>query len=45
MKIAFLHSKNFFTSELLQKLRPALAHHEVVEWIGGKPTPAFDFRP
>jgi len=43
MKIAFLHSKNFFTSELLQKLRPALAHHEVVEWIGGKDAPAFDF--
>ncbi len=43
MKIAFLHSGNFFTSELLQKLRATLAHHEVVEWIGGKVAPAFDF--
>ena len=43
MKIAFLHTKNFFTSELLQKFRTTLAHHEVVEWIGGKDAPAFDF--
>lgn len=43
MKIAFLHTRNFFTSELLQKLRATLAHHEVVEWIVGKDAPVFDF--
>jgi len=43
MKVAFLHTRNFFTSELLQKLRATLAHHEVVEWVGGKDAPAFDF--
>jgi phosphoglycerate dehydrogenase-like enzyme len=43
MKIAFLHTKNFFTSELLQHLRTALAHHEVIEWLDGKDAPAFDF--
>ena len=43
MKIAFLHTPNFFTSELLKRFRTALAHHEVVEWIGGKDAPAFDF--
>jgi phosphoglycerate dehydrogenase-like enzyme len=43
MKIAFLHTPNFFTSELLKRFRTALAHHEVVEWIGGKDTPALDF--
>jgi hypothetical protein len=43
MKIAFLHTENFFTSQLLQKFRTSLAHHEVVEWIGGKDAPAFDF--
>jgi len=43
MKIAFLHTPNFFTSELLQEFRTTLAHHEVVEWIGGKDAPAFDF--
>jgi len=43
MKIAFLHTENFFTSQLLQKVRAALAHHEVVEWIGGSDAPAFDF--
>ena len=43
MKIAFLHTQNFFTSELLQRFRTTLAHHEVVEWIGGKDAPAFDF--
>jgi phosphoglycerate dehydrogenase-like enzyme len=43
MKIAFFHTQNFFTSELLQKLRATLAPHEVVEWIGGKDAPAFDF--
>jgi phosphoglycerate dehydrogenase-like enzyme len=43
MKIAFLHTGNFFTSELLQKFRTTLAHHEVVEWISGQDAPAFDF--
>jgi phosphoglycerate dehydrogenase-like enzyme len=43
MKIAFLHTENFFTSELLQRSRITLAPHEVVEWIGGKDAPAFDF--
>ena len=43
MKIAFLHSENFFTSALLREFRPALAHHEVVEWISGKEAPALDF--
>jgi phosphoglycerate dehydrogenase-like enzyme len=43
MKIAFLHIPNFFTSELLKQFRTALAHHEVVEWIGGNSAPAFDF--
>ena len=43
MKIAFLHSENFFTSALLREFRPALAHHEVVEWLDGKDAPAFDF--
>ena len=43
MKIAFLHTQNFFTSELLQEFRTTLAHHEVVEWVGGKDAPAFDF--
>jgi phosphoglycerate dehydrogenase-like enzyme len=43
MKIAFLHAENFFTSQLLQRLRTTLAHHEVVEWIGGKDAPSFDF--
>ena len=43
MKIAFLHTPNFFTSELLKRFRTALAHHEVVEWIGGKDAPALDF--
>jgi phosphoglycerate dehydrogenase-like enzyme len=43
MKIAFLHSENFFTSALLREFRPALAHHEVVEWIDRKGAPAFDF--
>jgi len=43
MKIAFLHTGKFFTSELLQRFRTTLAHHEVVEWIGGRGAPAFDF--
>jgi phosphoglycerate dehydrogenase-like enzyme len=43
MKIAFLHTENFFTSELLQRFRTSLASHEVVEWIGGQDAPAFDF--
>ena len=43
MKIAFLHTKNFFTTEILRHFRIALAHHEVVEWIDGKDAPAFDF--
>jgi hypothetical protein len=43
MKIAFLHTRNFFTSELLQTFRTTLAHHEVVEWIDGKDAPALDF--
>jgi phosphoglycerate dehydrogenase-like enzyme len=43
MKIAFLHTETFFTSELLKKFRTTLAHHEVVEWIGGKDAPDFDF--
>ena len=43
MKIAFLHTENFFTSQLLQKFRTTSAHHEVVEWIGGRDAPAFDF--
>jgi lactate dehydrogenase-like 2-hydroxyacid dehydrogenase len=43
MKIAFLHTRNFFTLELLQGLRTTLAHDEVVEWRGGKDAPAFDF--
>ena len=43
MKIAFLHTENFFTSELLQRVRTTLAHHEVVGWISGKDAPAFDF--
>jgi phosphoglycerate dehydrogenase-like enzyme len=43
MKIAFLHTKNFFTSELLRHLRTALAHHEMVEWLHGQDAPAFDF--
>ena len=43
MRIAFLHTENFFTSALLQKFRTTLAHHEVVEWIGGKDAPGFDF--
>jgi phosphoglycerate dehydrogenase-like enzyme len=42
MKIAFLHTENFFTSQLLQNLRTKLADHEVVEWTGGKEAPAFD---
>ena len=43
MKIAFLHTPNFFTSELLKRFRAALSQHEVVEWIGGKDAPVFDF--
>jgi hypothetical protein len=43
IKIAFLHTEDFFTSQLLQHVRTTLAHHEVVEWIGGKDAPAFDF--
>lgn len=43
MKIAFLHTSTFLTSELLQKLRTTLAQHDVVEWIGGRDAPAFDF--
>jgi len=43
MKIAFLHTPNFFTSELLIKFRAALAQHEVVEWVASKQAPAFDF--
>ena len=43
MKIAFLHTESFFTSQLLRHFRATLAHHEVVEWIGGKDVPAFDF--
>ena len=43
MKIAFLHAPNFFTSELLKRLRAAMPHHEVVEWIDGNDAPAFDF--
>ena len=43
MKVAFLHTPNFFTSELLKRFRTALAHHEVVEWIDGNDAPAFDF--
>jgi phosphoglycerate dehydrogenase-like enzyme len=42
MKIAFLHTQTFFTSELLQRFRNTLAHHEVVEWISGKDAPALD---
>jgi phosphoglycerate dehydrogenase-like enzyme len=43
MKIAFLHSNNFFTSELLRNFRTALAKHEMVEWIAGENAPACDF--
>ena len=43
MKIAFLHTKSFFTSELLRNFRTALAHHEVVEWLDGQDAPANDF--
>ena len=43
MKIAFLHTRNFFTLELLQRFRTTLAHHEVVEWIAGRDAPAHDF--
>ena len=43
MKIAFLHIKSFFTSQLLEKFRTTSAPHEVVEWISGKDAPAFDF--
>jgi phosphoglycerate dehydrogenase-like enzyme len=43
MKIAFLHTRNFFTSEILRHFRTALTQHEVVEWLDGKDAPAFDF--
>ena len=43
MKIAFLHTESFFTSQLMKTIRTTLAHHEVVEWIGGKDAPALDF--
>jgi phosphoglycerate dehydrogenase-like enzyme len=43
MKIAFLHTPNFFTSELLKRFSAALSQHEVIEWIGGKDAPVFDF--
>jgi phosphoglycerate dehydrogenase-like enzyme len=43
MKIAFLHTRTSFASELLQGFRATLAHHELVEWIGGKDAPALDF--
>ena len=43
MKIAFLHTENFFASELLQRFRTELAHHEVVDWIASRSAQAFDF--
>jgi phosphoglycerate dehydrogenase-like enzyme len=43
LKIAYLHTGNFFTSALLQKLLTTLVAHDLVEWIGGKDAPAFDF--
>jgi phosphoglycerate dehydrogenase-like enzyme len=42
MKIAFLHRKSSFTSELLQKFRTTLVRHEVIEWVDGSIAPTFD---
>jgi phosphoglycerate dehydrogenase-like enzyme len=42
MRIAFLHSENAFTVELLRDLRVTLAQHEVLEWITSTKAPAHD---
>jgi phosphoglycerate dehydrogenase-like enzyme len=42
MKIAFLHSENASTVELLRLLRATLAQHEVLEWVAGSKAPAHD---
>jgi phosphoglycerate dehydrogenase-like enzyme len=42
MKIAFLHRKSYFNSDILKRLRITLAQHEVYEWIDGSNGPIFD---
>jgi phosphoglycerate dehydrogenase-like enzyme len=42
MKIAFLHTRNEFTSELFRELKTALNDHELVSWEAGSPAPADD---
>jgi len=42
MKIAFLHSKNEFTSRMFSQLGDALAGHELLSWEAGKAAPAMD---
>jgi len=42
MKMAFLHSENDFTVELLRELRRKLAQHEVLAWATGETPPAHD---
>lgn len=42
MKVAFLHSKNEFTSQMFLQLRETLPVHEFVPWEAGTAAPATD---
>jgi phosphoglycerate dehydrogenase-like enzyme len=43
MKIAFVHSKNEYTTELFNELKERLNNHEIVSWVENETAPADDF--
>ncbi len=42
MKLAFLHTDNVFTAELLREFNGKLPEHQILPWIKGEDAPAFD---
>ncbi len=42
MKIAFTHTDNSFTAELLKQLRDKLPQHQILPWLKDENAPAFD---
>ena len=42
MKVAFLHTKNEFTSRMFSELRESLDGHELLSWLAGDAAPVKD---
>jgi phosphoglycerate dehydrogenase-like enzyme len=42
LKVAFLHTKNEFTSRMFSELRDSLDGHELLSWLAGDAAPAKD---